>query len=104
MKKLLFILLVMPCFLQAQYLPETVVTRSGGSVISRYNIVYTYDTTIIFKGIDTVHDHVFVIGTDEDPGKEWICIICLRDFTVKITQTRVDRFLDAKRRLAKIKQ
>lgn len=111
MKKLLLLLLIAPCFLQAQYLSQyeysPIYTQSAPS-----NTIYTvYDTTILFQGIDTIeHEHEWLsewihpVGfiTTESFKKERdiICNICLKNFKVK--ERVVDKFHEAKNRLKEL--
>jgi hypothetical protein len=130
MKAIYFFFIILPGFLQAQFItgdwrPKeglgsiTLAPYSGppaGNSLTPYSgsllrpsfivndaltrRVVTVDTTIIYKGIDTVHQHVWLEDQKTDE-QEFICDICLKNFTVKTTITYIDSFQEAKKRMCK---
>jgi len=104
---------------------------SGGSNLyfSSGDVVSHYDTVFLFKGIDTIaHECDFVSKSikqgmysgnisclvmhgptgcpDTWMHKDFICFVCLKNFTVKETVTikpKIDLYQDAKDRLNKLK-
>lgn len=107
--KLLIILFMIPCFLQAQngtigmYIVPT--TSMRDVIVSRYESITTYDTTIIYKGIDSAHTHEFVMEFEriaDQKTTEWVCIICLWDYKVRESTKLIDRFEQAKEKIDKM--
>lgn len=104
--------------------------NSPESSKDKREVVYKYDTTVLFNGMDTVeHQHIYVKHSNitrnqsmscaaihDEAGCDWwwanddvICTICLRNVNVRETRsvkiTKVfDPYQDAKERLLSIRK
>ncbi len=145
MKKLITLILILVCshgmaqdtdtaiFSTTTILPGTTIISSGYLAVNDWNpfgnqkVISTYDTTLLFKGIDTViHNHNYlsesnhtfsfsacaVLNDAAGCPDAWgdfdiICEICLRNCNVKESR-RIEKVSNpyqlAKERLNKIKQ